>query len=166
MAKLNADVSNIEPSAPRDYPQIPRGWYIAMIVGSDIKPTKSGTGEYLELKFLIQDGVETDAEPSQHLNRNVWARLNIKNANQQTVEIAYRDLAAIGHAVGVTQIADSEQLHGKPLEILVEESEYNGKPSNEVTGYRPCQSAATPPPSGQAAQPAAAQAGSVPPWQA
>lgn len=170
MAILNVDVSTIDPNEPRDYDPLPKGWYEAAITGSEMLTTRAGTGEYLKLEFTILSG--------EHMNRKVWANLNLRNPNQQAVEIAYKDLSAIGHSVGVTRIEDSQQLHNKPLEILVvpraATSEFAA--SNDVKGYRPVGGGAqqgmgfAPPQAAQPAQPAQAQpapaaaAGTPPPW--
>jgi hypothetical protein len=47
--------------------------------------------------------------------RKLFDRLNLVNANPQTVEIAQRTLSAICHATGRMQVQDSEELHLIPL---------------------------------------------------
>lgn len=110
MAQLNFDASGVQPSTGISDP-VPAGWYNVAIDESEIKPTKDASGAYLNLRFNILDG--------QYAGRKVFTLLNIKNNNAQAVEIAYRDLSAICHAVGVMQVQDSQQLHGKPLKIRV-----------------------------------------------
>lgn len=110
MAQLNFDATNVQPSTGTGDP-IPAGWYNAAIDESEMKPTKGGDGAYLTMRFNILDG--------QFANRKVFTLLNVKNNNAQAVEIAYKDLSAICHAVGVMQVQDSQQLHGKPLKIRV-----------------------------------------------
>lgn len=110
MAQLDFDASGVQPSTGISDP-VPAGWYNVVIDESEIKPTKDASGAYLNLRFNILDG--------QYANRKVFTLLNIKNNNAQAVEIAYRDLSAICHAVGVMQVQDSQQLHGKPLKIRV-----------------------------------------------
>jgi Protein of unknown function (DUF669) len=110
MAQLNFDATNVQPSTGTGDP-IPAGWYNAAIDESEMKPTKTGDGQYLTMRFNILDG--------QFANRKVYTLLNVKNNNAQAVEIAYKDLSAICHAVGVMQVQDSQQLHGKPLKIRV-----------------------------------------------
>jgi hypothetical protein len=88
-----------------------------------MKPTKSGSGQYLQLTFSILQG--------EHKNRKVYARLNLVNDNVTAVKIAKSELAAICQAVGVAEIKDSAQLH-------------NGKESNEIRGYRASKGAVMP----------------------
>lgn len=91
---------------------IPEGPYKAVIVESSMKNTSSGTGQYLELKFVITEG--------QYMNTEMYERLNIVNQNQTAVEIAYKTLARISEALGMSQTpSDSNQLHNKPLIIDV-----------------------------------------------
>ena len=55
MANLSGfDANQVEPSA--DFEPIPAGKYLATIVESEMKPTKSGTGNYLQLTFEILEG--------------------------------------------------------------------------------------------------------------
>ncbi len=133
MALLNMDVSHIDP-APRFDP-IPAGDYPVIITASEMKFTKDGTGQYLELALEIQSG--------EFHGRKLFDRLNLHNSNKQAVEIAQRQLSQICHAVGVLQVADSEQLHHKPMIAMVKlrpaRDQYDA--SNEVKGYKAAQGA-------------------------
>lgn len=129
MSQLNFDASTVAPSEA--YEVLPAGWYNAMIDQSDLKPTKGNDGAYLELRFTVLDG--------QHANRKVFARLNIRNANAQAQEIAYKNLSSICHAVGVMQVQDSQQLHGRPLKIKVKvrkDTTGQYEDSNDITSYK------------------------------
>jgi hypothetical protein len=130
-----------------------------------MKPTKNGTGQYLELKLQVIDG--------KFANRVLFDRLNLKNDNQQAVEIAQRTLAAICHATGVMQVQDSQQLHGIPMEARVSIRPASGgyDAANEVKGYRKVGAgqgvvapAFAPQPSAAPTQPPAPTAGGTPPW--
>ena len=110
MANLgNFDASKVDPASSFD--PIPAGKYLAAIVASELRPTKSGSGHYLELTFEIAEG--------QHKGRRLWARLNLDNPNPQAVQIARGELSAICRAVGVLQPRDSAELHNLPLSIKV-----------------------------------------------
>lgn len=148
MVQLNFDANSVEPSQPRgDYPVLPEAWYSAYIDESEMKPTKAKTeglsgNEYLQFRFALMDWADEKPMPS-NLTKisglKYFTRLNIKNTSKEAVEIAYRDLSAIGHAVGVTSIATSDQLHDKPMEIYLKQTiDKNNKVRNEITGYRPC----------------------------
>lgn len=140
---------------------------LGMMTKSEMKPTKAGTGSYLECEFTLLDG--------QYKGRKVWARLNLSNPNKQAEDIARRELGAICKAVGIITPLDSADLHNKPimLDIGYEAAApaTNDKPAtkaqNVIKGYTPATGTAgaaapSPTPQGftQVAKPAA-----VPPWQ-
>ena len=55
MADLRGfDANQVEPTAAFD--PIPAGKYLAVITESEMKPTKAGTGHYLQLTFQILEG--------------------------------------------------------------------------------------------------------------
>lgn len=121
------DASTVDPTESRE--PIPAGWYTVMIVASEMKPTKAGTGEYLELTMDVIDG--------EHQNRKLWHRLNLDNPNETAVEIAQRELSAICRAVGVMTPQDSGDLHDKPLQVKVSirpaKGEYEA--TNEIKAF-------------------------------
>lgn len=96
----------------QDFAPIPSGEYVAQIVDSEMKATKDNRGQYLALTYSIIDGP--------YKGRLLWARLNLDNANQQTVQIAQQQLSAICHACNVASINDSVQLHNRPHVVRVE----------------------------------------------
>jgi hypothetical protein len=149
MANLNGfDASQVEPTASFD--PIPAGKYLAAVTESEMKPTKNGSGNYLQLTFTVLDG--------EYKNRVLWARLNLSNPNATAVKIARSELSALCHAVGVLQPRDSVELHNIPLLITVKlkKREDTGELTNEIKGYEPKASA------GQAPQ--APVASNTPPW--
>lgn len=89
---------------------IPAGQYKAVIVSSEFKDTSNGQGKYLALKVVLTEG--------QYANTEFTERLNLVNQNQKAVEIAYKTLARISEAVGMSQTpSDSNQLHNKPFMV-------------------------------------------------
>jgi len=141
------DATQVEPSTVFD--PIPAGKYVAAIVESKMKPTKSGNGEYLELTFQILEG--------QYKGRQLWARLNLNNPNPQTVKIARAELSAICRAVSVMAPNDSVDLHNLPLVITVRckkrqdtdeiVNEVRGFAKREAAGGQPQQATTGTPPS-------------------
>ena len=128
MADLgNFDAREVEPMDT--FEPIPAGDYIAAIVESQFKPTKSGNGRYLELKFQVLEG--------EHKGRNLWARLNLYNPNELAVKMANSDLADICNAVGIPAPGDSCELHDLPMQVKVKlrKRQDNGEMTNEIAGY-------------------------------
>ena len=98
MADLNGfNANEVEPSA--SFEALPAGKYLAAITDSEMKPTKNGSGSYLQLTFTILEG---DCK-----GRVVWARLNLVNPNQTAVKIAQSELSAVCRAAGVMTPKDS-----------------------------------------------------------
>jgi hypothetical protein len=151
MADLNGfDATNVEPNAGFD--PIPAGKYLAAITASEMKPTKNGKGEYLELEMEVLEGP--------FKGRKLWDRLTLRHPNTQTVEIARGTLSVICRAVNVLRPRDSVELHNLPLvvSVAIKNREDNGEPTNTIKGYAKRDA-------GVAAQrPVAAAAGGTPPW--
>ena len=148
MANLQGfNAHEVEPTT--EFEAVPAGKYLTVITESEFKPTKSGTGNYLQLTFEILDG--------QYKGRHLWARLNLDNPNDTAVKIARAELSAICRAVGVMQPRDSVELHNLPLVIIVrcKKRPDTGEITNEIKGYEK-KGAAT----GQPQQAAA----NTPPW--
>ena len=174
MAIINFNAATVEPQKPLE--TVPAGWYTIMMVKSDIKPTAKNDGSFLETEYEI-------IFPVEHKGRKLFDRFNLQNNNPTAVEIAYRSLSAVCHAVNVIQVQDSQQLHGKPLQAKVklvpagpgaDGKHYEAK--NEISGYKAVENngmmsapgASAPAPSwasgNQPANPAAPAAGITPPW--
>lgn len=152
--ELNFDATQVQPQ--QEFDLLPAGKYLAQVIDSEVVPTKAGTGQILKLTFEIMDG--------EHANRRLWARLNIANENAQAQQIGLAQLSALCHAVGVTKLTDSLELHEKP--VLVTVKVRKAKPgdtygdSNDVTGFAAATAA------GGSPKPAVSKpAATVPPWQ-
>ena len=136
---------------PNQFDVLPAGDYDVCIVASEMKPTKAGTGKYLELKLQVLGG--------QYQNRFLWDRLNIDNPNATAVTIAKGTLSAICRAVGVLTPRDSAELHNRPLKAVVRVGkDGSNNPSNEIKGYKSrhvgaATTAEPPMPAGQIAPP-------------
>jgi hypothetical protein len=152
MANLGTfNANEVEPSS--SFEPLPANKYLAAITASEMKPTKNGGGNYLELTFTILDG--------EFKGRVLWARLNLNNPSATAVKIARGDLSAICRAVGVMQPRDSVDLHNLPLLITVKlkKRKDTGELTNEIKGFEPKAAA---PAIGQPQQ--APVTSNTPPW--
>jgi hypothetical protein len=151
MASINFDATTVEPSSGRD--PIPAGKYVAIVVESEMKPTKSGNGQFLELCYQIIDG--------EHKGRKVWSRHTLNHPNPQTVSIARGELSAICRAIGIMQPKDSAELHNLPMTVTVKlkKRDDNGEMTNEVTAWAKKDAAA-----GIPQQAGAVGGPATPPW--
>lgn len=156
MANFSFNANNVAPSAA--FEPIPAGKYNAIISATEIKPTSTGNGKRLNITFDIVGG--------EYNNRKVFEGLNIENPNQDAQRISLENLSAICHAVGVLNLTQTEQLHNKPLTIVVKikpaSGEYDAK--NVIKGYEAAGAAggstgaSRPTSGGTTARPAAAAA--------
>ena len=106
---------------------IPEGQYSGLIVASELKETKDKQGAFLALTIVITQG--------QYSNTEFTERLNIVNKNSTAVEIAYKTLARISEAVGMTRTpADSNELHNK--QFMFEVKNAKGKEWTDNDGKK------------------------------
>lgn len=161
MASLEGfDAEKVEPSTGFD--PIPDNEYTAMIVDSEVKPTKKGTGKYLNLSLEVVDGP--------YRGRRLWDMLNLWNPSAEAVQIAEATLSAICRSIGVMRPKESAELHNKVLKIKVAIEPHSEKPNvfqNKVKRYMPANgssltttTASAPAANGNAAPKAQAEA----PW--
>lgn len=152
MADLgNFDAETEEPS--QDFSAIPDGRYPVMLTESEEVKNSSSEGSHLKLTFQVIDGP--------YKGRLLWHRLNLKNQSQQAVQIARGQLSSICRAVNVLKPRDSSELHNLPLEVRVEQREYDGKTYNDIKAFYPREGSApakqthtaSPKPSGGGAAP-------------
>lgn len=161
MALINFKASSIQiEERSNNYGPLPAGDYEMMIVKSETKPTKAGTGHYLECEMHVISG--------EHSGRRHWERFNLDNPNAQAVKIAQEALARLCAAIGVDDVEDSEQLHDQPFvaEVAIDKKDAT---RNVIWNYSPAASAAptfksapAPAPVRQAAPAAAAK--TARPW--
>lgn len=151
MPQFQFDASEVAPQSSKSYEPLPRGMYQGIVIESSIKPTKAGTGEYIELVIQVTDGV--------HSGRRLWERLNVSNPNKTAEDIARAQLASLCQAVGVTKLSNTEQLHDIPFALEVD-VDRKDPTRNRIMGYGSVQLSAQTRP---AAAPAAA-AGGAKPW--
>lgn len=112
MAKIDFD-SRDQPviEAMGDSAVIPEGTYTAMIVGSEVKPTNSGDGKYVNLTFQVTG--------PKHAGKNIYHMFNTENPSEKTVQIGKGQLGAVCEAVGVLAMTDTVMIHNIPLNIGV-----------------------------------------------
>jgi hypothetical protein len=128
MVDLNFNSADHEPLGT--FEVVPKGDYLAIITDSEMKPTKAGDGQYLQLSIQL---LETE-----YKGQILWERLNLFNKNETAVKIANSTLSSICIACGVPAPKKSEELHNKAIIIkvgVVERKDRPGEFSNEIKGY-------------------------------
>lgn len=100
---IGFNASGIDPQ--QAFEALPAGDYPVLVSRVEVKQTKAGSGQYLE--------VELDVQSDAHRGRKLFDRINLWNANPKTVEIAQRQLSGLCHATGELNLANTDQLLGK-----------------------------------------------------
>lgn len=176
MAQFQFNARQFQPAtADGGNPPLPVGEWPMQITNSEIKQANNSNGGYLQLDVVI-----IDSEHKGHAGK--WI-LNLYHENPQTVQIANRQLSALCHAIGVYDITDTAQLHGKPFIGVVKPNPSEKYPNGTQIGgvkdiqgrdpgkQQPAQSAQSPmtppaaaqPPQAWVAPPAPPQAPVAPP---
>jgi hypothetical protein len=91
---------------------MPKADYPAIAVESEMKPTKAGTGQYLQAVFEVLDG--------KYKGRKLWRRMNIQNPNSTAQDIGQRELAEWCKACNNPRPNDSAELHNIPVLLSVD----------------------------------------------
>jgi len=123
MSNLSGFNANTVP--PSTFGAMPPGMYAVMATASDRKPTKAGTGEYLQFTIDVLDEA--------YNTKKLWLRLNLWNPNPTAVTIAQQELAALCKAVGVPEPQDSSELLNIPYIVkLGVEKDGQGREQNRI----------------------------------
>lgn len=148
--------NEVEPTS--DFQILPEGEYRVQAVKSEMRPTKSGDGQYLWFEFEILDG--------EYANQRLWDRLNLVNQNTQAREIAERQFSALCHATGAIGVSDSEEIHHRPCIAVVKVRPAKGDygPSNDIKTYKPADGSTSNKPTGAKPSPAKQEAKPSKPW--
>lgn len=139
MAKLGYTSNDTEYSAPEFQP-LPKGDYPAIVTGSEIAPTKTGSGHYVKLSWQVIGG---------HFEgRIIFTQHNVMNANPDAERIGRGELQGFASAMGIGMFDDTDDLHSKPViaHVTLEEDK-NGKygPKNNIRRASPYKTGAAAP---------------------
>lgn len=145
MAQFSFNAATAPTATPMSRGPLPDGKYEVVITRSDIKATKSGDGEYIELEMQVTSG--------EHSGRRHWERLNVSNPNKKAEDIAQAALGQLCLAVGLQDMTDTEQLHDIPFVVALE-IDRKDPTRNRIVGYSAA-SAAQPKAPAAPARPAA-----------
>jgi len=118
------DARQVEPASFAPPPVLAD--YHVRILDGEAKATKDNTGGFLELILEIMD-------PGPYAGRKIPYRLNLFNPNQQTVEIAYKQLSSICHVTGVFNVQDVRQFVGIPFIATIGPQTNNPQYANVFT---------------------------------
>ncbi len=149
---INAD--DLPQGEGGDFKSLPAGWYTASISEASLNDTKSGTGQYIKLRY--------DITGPTHEGRVIFGNMNIRNANPKAESIGLQQLGDVMRALGLESVQDTDQLVGGSLQIklkTVRDEQYGDDDGNknEVVAWKAVSGSAPPAPKAEAAS-------STPPW--
>lgn len=105
MVEMNFRTEGID--TKNRYDPIPAGKYHMHVFEIVQNRNKLDTGSYLKVEFQVLDGP--------HENRRVFYLFNVDHPNDQTVEIAQKELAQLTEAVGLDGFSDTDELLNQPF---------------------------------------------------
>jgi len=88
---------NTLPVGDNNFDPLPAGWYSTTIQGAELKNTKSGSGQYIAIKYAITGPT--------HQGRVVFGNFNIKNANPTAESIGRQQIGELMRAIGVARVS-------------------------------------------------------------
>lgn len=110
------------------------GDYAIQCVGVELKPTKDGMGQYLVTQFEVLSG--------ERKGKRLFINFNIKNRNQQAVEIALRSIKQWVQAAGGTgneqlTMGLLQSLQGKEVfaNVGIQAGKDGYEPSNSIKKF-------------------------------
>lgn len=108
---------------------LPAGQYNVSVEKAEVKETKSGTGQYINVTFTIIGG--------ENNGRKLFHMFNIKNENAKAVEIGLSQLKSFMLAAGAKSFAiDSvTQLHGLYASAKVVRTSDSYGDKNVIKGF-------------------------------
>lgn len=114
---------------PQDdsFDTIPAGWYNAKITESELRDTRAGTGQYIQVRF--------DITGPQQAGRVMFDNLNIRNPSEVAERIGLQQLNSLLTACGLSSITDTSQLIGHDVQIQVSRTEDSSQYA-DVNGFR------------------------------
>lgn len=112
------------------YEPLPAGWYTATIADAELRATKDGSGQYIQVRYYITGPT--------HQGLVVSGNINIRNASAKAEEIGRQQLGELMRAIGLARVTDTDQLIGGVLQIKLgvraATEEYSAQ--NEVRGFK------------------------------
>lgn len=108
--------------AKQGFEPLPPGEYAVVISEQRTKPNKAGTGEYLELTLVIEEGSSR--------GRRIWERLNLRNPSQKAVQIARETVERIKEVTGMTAARNADELVGGRCRVVTMNDDYGTKVKN------------------------------------
>lgn len=111
---------------------VPPGEYGAKIVKTEVRKTKDGTGQYINIEFALvgQKGLA---------GKRVFEKINIKNKSEKCVQIGLGQWKSLLKVLNMSpdSVQDTSQIHGQlvGMKVIVEDKNDSYGPSNRVKSF-------------------------------
>ncbi len=131
-----------DPSAVDEntFPVAPPGTYRALVEHAEIKPTKAGTGRYVQVNMSLVD--------HPHKGIRVMAFLNFENQNQTAQNIGRAQLKKFLASFGAVTAIDLKNIgmlaKNKVISVVLDIEDGQRGPQNRVEEFLPMASGRTP----------------------
>lgn len=104
-----ADLSGFNPGEYKDptFDPLPEGKYLCIVESSELRPTKAGTGNGINLKLQVVS--------DKFKGRTFFHWLNYNNPSEEAQRIGRAELAMLCRATGVLNPKDTMELHNIPF---------------------------------------------------
>lgn len=152
--------NSVEPT--NDFEVIPPGEYPVIIDKADGRPTKNGNGFGVNLEMSILDG--------QYKYRKLFMFINLSSHSQKAEEIGQKEFSALGRAIGLSAITNTNQIVQQTViaHVKVKENQNRIRTFSSIAqqapGYQPPQQAQPQSTQQASVQQAPAQQQTKPPW--
>jgi hypothetical protein len=87
----------------------PPGKYRCVVLGSQEKDNKAGTGSYVEFKFQVTEGPQKGSD--------IFQRFNFNNQNKQAVDIAFAQFKQLAEACGKPGCTNTDELNNAVIVV-------------------------------------------------
>lgn len=142
---------------------VPVGKYRCVILGSQEKDNKAGTGSYVEFKYQVTEGPQKGSD--------IFQRFNFNNQNKKAVDIAFAEFKQLAEACGKPGCTNTDELNNSVI-VVTYGPQKSAPEYNEVkkieSGTASTEGYVAPPvtakPSAQSAPAAAASNDGKPSW--
>ena len=137
MAQLSQTFSRDELPASGGFEPIPAGWYDVTVTGAELKDTKAGDGQYINVQYTVLG--------PEYQGRVLFGLINIRNASTKAQEIGLSNLNALMSAIGLEKVQDTDQLIGHDCQVKVkikaavlnDDKSEKYPAGNDISGWKP-----------------------------
>lgn len=126
MAQLPQAANTADNHDVGGFRDVPAGTYEVALRKAEWRDTKSGTGKYIYMEFVILDG--------DYKGSILFERLNLVNDNATAVRIAQQKMNQLCNACLLSDVDDTDELLNIPVEatVVVEENPNSDFPPQAV----------------------------------